>query len=256
MDQEPLNHELLRNDYTLEKAAFLQEKWRTKLDEEEKGEGYFLKSEDVRLVAGVDISFPKELEPTWGVACAVLWDYEEGKMLTSEIVRGNLPFPYTPGYLGFRENQLVARSVLKLTRRPDIVMCDGNGEIHPKRFGEATHLGVALELPTFGVAKTPFIGRSEWKSIARKKGNKTPVILMGESEQEPPKLILGEAICLTNNCKPVFLSGGYRVSLELALEIALNCSKDHRQPEPLILADNISRKVIHKFEKNPESNKQ
>ena len=112
-------------------------------------------------------------------------------------------------------------------------MCDGHGFIHPRRFGEATHLGFALNLPTIGIAKNPFVGVSNWKNLEKKKGKTDPIY--------ENKDLLGYAICLTDNLKPVFISIGYEIDINLCIKIALYLTKNHRQPEPLYLADRLSR---------------
>ncbi|MBD3351124.1 MAG: endonuclease V, partial [Candidatus Lokiarchaeota archaeon] len=108
-----------------------------------------------------------------------------------------------------------------------------HGINHPSKFGEATHIGFALDIPSIGVAKNPFYGISDYKKINRKKGEKTPI--------KKNKQTLGYAIVVTDNCKPVFTSVGYNVNLSTALKVVLRSSIDHRQPEPLFLADHYSR---------------
>ena len=124
-------------------------------------------------------------------------------------------------------------------------MCDGHGKIHPKRFGEAVHLGVALNIPTIGIAKNPFIGYSSWNEIEKIKGNKLPIWAKDPNiSKESSNELLGYAVCLDNGLKPVFISEGYKVSLDFALEICLILSKGHKQPEPLHLADILSKEKV------------
>lgn len=244
MSKLALEHELLQDHYTIEEAEALQIKW---VKEAKKEELNCINIENIKTIAGVDISFPKNNRHEWGLACAVLWDYEKNKMVTHEIVEGNLNFPYTPGFLGFRESKLMARAILNLPKKPDVIMCDGHGIIHPRRFGEAVQLGLALDIPSFGVAKNPFIGTSDWPSIVRKKGKKTPVwIEKVKNESQYNRDMLGTAICLTDNCKPVFISIGYRIALEIAIKLALDTSINHRQPEPVYYADSLSREELEK----------
>ena len=239
-----LEHELLQDHYTIEEAEALQIKW---VREVEKEEFNYINIENIKTIVGVDISFPKTHNPKWGLACAVLWDYQKNKMITNEIIKGNLNFPYTPGFLGFRESKIIAQTILNLPDKPDVIMCDGHGRIHPRRFGEAVHLGLALNIPSFGVAKNPFIGSSDWNLLSRMRGEKTPVwINKVENDHQGEREILGTAICLVSNFKPVFISTGYRMSLEIALKLALDTSKSHRQPEPLFYADKLSREELIK----------
>lgn len=248
MNEMVLEHELLQDHYTIEQAETLQIKW---LKEAEKEENNFINIENIKFIAGVDISFPKSDDPKWGLACAVLWDYQTNKMIIHEFVKGNLNFPYTPGFLGFRESKLIAQAILNLPKKPDVIMCDGHGRIHPRRFGEAVHLGLALNIPSFGVAKNPFIGYSDWTLLSRTKGEKTPVwITKVEKESQSDREMLGSAICVTDDCKPVFISIGYRISLDLALKLALDTSINHRQPEPIFYADNLSREELKKINKS------
>lgn len=126
-------------------------------------------------------------------------------------------------------------------------MCDGHGKIHPKRFGEAVHIGYALDIPSIGIAKNPFIGYSEWHKIDKNKGNRTPIWArdpetMTEKQQNE---LLGHAVCLNDGSKPVFISEGYKTNLDVALKVCLDTTIGHRQPEPLYLADNLSRKEIN-----------
>jgi deoxyinosine 3'endonuclease (endonuclease V) len=122
-------------------------------------------------------------------------------------------------------------------------MCDAHGIIHPKRFGEAVQLGMVFNIPTFGVAKKPFIGFSEWKTLERIKGSKKliwaddPQNSMVENQE-----LLGYAVCLNDAMNPMFISVGYKITLDVAVEIALKTTRDHKQPEPLFLADYLSRK--------------
>ncbi|MFX1277294.1 MAG: endonuclease V [Promethearchaeota archaeon] len=245
MNKEILKHPLLQDNYTIEQAEALQIKWKKNKDEIEKQLDSSKDPEDIRWIAAVDISFPKIKVPTWGLACAVLWDYQKNEMITFELVKGDLNFSYVPGFLGFRENKLIARTILNLPKKPDILMCDGYGIAHPRKFGEAVHLGVVLMIPSFGVAKNPFHGYSNWKQLLRKRGERTPIW-----EKKPENIIdssrdiLGYAICLANDRKPVFISQGFSISLENAVKIALDTTFHHRQPEPLFLADQISRKEL------------
>ncbi len=244
----PMKHELLRDDYSIEEAERLQEKFAKKI----------LKVIEVNpknnidsfeTIAGVDVSYFSKEDIEYGIACAVLWSLDKEKMLTHQIVHNQVKFPYKSGFLGFRECKILAMAILKLPCIPDVIMCDGHGKIHPKRFGEAVHLGVALDIPTLGVAKTPFIGYFNWYNMEKIKGNKVPVwaenpnFITNESSNE----LLGYFVCLNNNSKPIFISEGNKIILDLAVNLCLNTTNDHRQPEPLYLADKFSREEVEKY---------
>ena len=193
----------------------------------------------------MDISYYNERNEEWGVACAVLWSLEEKKVKSYKISKSILKFPYKAGFLGFRECNLIAQALEKLDPLPDIIMCDGHGLIHPKRFGEAVQLGVALDIPTIGVAKSPFIGFTDLRNFERKKGNKVPIwALDPQLTAGLPQELLGNAVCLNDGMKPVFISAGYKTTSNIAIEIALKTTISHRQPDPLYLSDKLSKQCI------------
>ena len=246
MEEEILNHPLLQDDYSIEQAEALQLEWAQKLPLVEKSYDSKTGLDDIKWIAAVDISFPKVKDPAWGIACAVLWDFKNNQKVDHELVKGNLPFQYTPGFLGFRENRLIARAILNLPQKPDVIMCDGHGIAHPRRFGEAVHLGLALKIPSFGVAKNPFFGVSNWKELQRIKGKMTPVWSEEkDSTNNETREVIGQSISLADDRKPVFISRGFVMSLDEAIRISLETTFEHRQPEPLFLADHISREALN-----------
>ena len=238
-------HELLRDDLTLKEAAKLQEKFILLLKEQiEKGLEPIDYS-NIKWITGVDISYVSVNDKEWGIACAVLWNLEKNQMEEYKTTKGLIRFPYEPGFLGFRESKLIAEAINSLSSKPDLIMCDGHGVVHPKRFGEAVQLGLALKIPSCGIAKNPFVGYSDWKSLLRKRGNKVPIWTRDPSIDEQSSLeLLGYSICLLDDAKPVFVSTGYRTVLHDVINICLKISLGHRQPEPLFLADRFSRYEI------------
>ena len=233
-DSDKVNSDLIGQVFDLMDAEKIQIKY-SKLLNNEESESLNLESwHYINYIAAVDITYFLKDEIEYGIACAVLWDFRSNQLAEVQFCKDQITFPYIPGYLGFREVPLMVKSLQKLTLKPNIIMCDGHGIIHPRRFGEATHLGLSLNIPTLGVAKNPFVGNSNWKTIERKKGKRTPIL---EKNQ-----LLGYAICLGDDLKPVFISTGFRIGIDLSIKIALYLSKNHRQPEPLYLADRFSRK--------------
>lgn len=195
----------------------------------------------IKRVAGVDISYSKEKESSFGVACAVLWDLDLNSEAEHNFAAGNVDFPYFPGLLAFRESFLISKALSGLSLKPDLILCDGHGYAHPQRFGEATHLGYALDTPSIGVAKQIFIGKANWKKLSRFRGYRTMIV--------ENKVILGYAIVLADNHKPVFISAGYRTFTEDVIALALISTISHTQPEPLFLADHYSRQELKIREK-------
>ena len=237
--------ELLRDDYSLEQAESLQIKYYNLITRDVNKEQVGSDIKEIKTIAGVDISYYNREGNEFGIACAVLWNLKQEKIESHCFSKGIINFPYKPGFLGFRECKLLAKAILELPKKPHIIMCDGHGKIHPRRFGEAVHLGITLNIPTIGIAKTPFIGYSNWKKIKRVKGNKTPIwakdpLLNSESSNE----LLGYAVCLNHDLKPVFISEGYKIGIDFAIKISQITSKNHRQPEPLYMADYLSKKKI------------
>ncbi len=241
-------HELLIDNYSIEEAKILQIKYRKLVDQAIEKEN-FKSLKEIKKIVGTDISYYEKDNTTFGIACAVLWNFKQNLMESYYFAKDIINFSYKPGFLGFRECKLLATVILKLPNPPDLIICDGHGKIHPRRFGEAVHLGFALNIPTIGVAKNPYIGYYKWNNIQLIKGNKAPIwannpeIAIDESSNE----LLGYAICLKNGSKPVFISTGYKINIETAIRVCLETTKEHRQPEPLYFADKLSRKEVSNY---------
>jgi deoxyribonuclease V len=244
----PIIQELLRDDYSFEQAESIQIKYHNLISQLPEN-NYNRNIKLIKNIVGVDVSYYNEGNYDYGVACAVVWNLKQAKKVDHFIAKARIKFPYKPGFLGFRECKILAKVISKLPNRPDLIMCDGHGRIHPKRFGEASQLGFALSISSIGIAKNPFIGHSDWQKIERFKGNKSPVLEKNSkiTKNSQSNELLGYAICLNNGSKPVFISQGYKITLDLALKVCLISSKEHRQPEPLFLADFLSRREIDDF---------
>ena len=244
----PTIQELLRDDYSFEKAESIQIKYQNLINHSSK-KNYITNLELIKTVIGVDISYYKKGNYEYGVACAVVWNLkhkkEESHYFSSDLIK----IPYKPGFLGFRECKILAHVISKIPNKPDLILCDGHGKIHPRRFGEAVHLGYALDISSIGIAKNPFIGYSDWEKIEKIKGHKSliwskdPKIITEEQSNE----LLGYAVCLNGGLKPVFISEGYKITLDIALKVCLDTTIKHRQPEPLYLADHLSRKEVYNY---------
>jgi deoxyribonuclease V len=238
--------ELLSDDLTEKVAKERQKKFRVILEKRKKSQDYFIDINSLKIIMGLDISYYGENQKK-GIACGVLWDFKQNEYIKHYIEVGEIKFPYIPGLLGFRESNLLAKVILNSQVNLDLILCDGHGLIHPRRFGEAIQLGLALDIPSIGVAKSPFIGYSNWRKLKRKRGNKTEVWEKDPNDlKEKNNKILGYAICLSDHKKPVFVSPGYKTDLKFSLEVSLITTESHKQPEPLHLADKISNSERNK----------
>lgn len=173
----------------------------------------------IATVAGVDVGYEDE-QRTTRAAVAVL-SFPDLAPLEQVIARRPTTFPYVPGLLSFRELPAVLDALSQLSAMPDIILCDGQGRAHPRRFGIACHLGVLLDLPTIGVAKTRLVGRHLEPGPER--GDWTPLLDHGEE--------IGAVLRTRPGVKPLYISGGHRVCLRTAIELTLACLTRYRLPE-------------------------
>jgi len=177
-----------------------------------------------RFIAGVDISAQNEQ----GVATAavVVLQYPAFRVVERKIVQGKLDFPYIPGLLSFRESPLTLAAIEKLSITPDIIMVDGQGIAHPRRMGLASHLGLFLNKPTIGCAKSLLCGSHE--ELGEKPGSYVRVVDKGET--------IGVALRTKLRTKPIYVSIGHKVDLQAAIYWVLECCRGYRLPEPTRLA--------------------
>lgn len=184
---------------------------------------------EVRWIAGVDVSYGKDSDRL--VAAAVVLDTRTLEPAEVAVVEGISRFPYIPGLLAFRELPSVLTALEKLSRTPEVVVCDGYGIAHPRRAGLAVHLGVETGLPCFGVAKTPFAFDHEAPGPLR--GSRTPLTDGGE--------VVGAALRTQQGVKPVFVSVGSGIGLDNACDHTLRLTTRYRLPETTRNADRLSR---------------
>jgi deoxyribonuclease V len=184
-------------------------------------------------VAGVDVSYHQ------GMVCAaaVVLDLPHLKPIEQALVKIPLSFPYIPGLLSFREAPGILAAMEQLSQLPDVLIVDGHGQAHPRRFGLACHLGVWLDLPTIGCAKSILIG--ELAPLGTKVGSTAQLNLGTE--------VLGVALRTRTNVKPVYLSIGHRMDLISAAEIILACTKGYRLPEPSRQAHFLAKSAFNRL---------
>ena len=180
-----------------------------------------------RTVAGLDVAYAEDRL----AAAIVVLDAADLTVRDTAVVRGAPAFPYVPGLFAFREVPALLAALDKLTVRPDVLICDGHGLAHPRRFGLAAHLGVLTDLPSFGVGKTRLIG--EWAPVGHERGARSALIDAGET--------VGAVVRTQNGVKPVFVSVGHRMDLDTACDLTLALSPKYRLPETTRAADRACR---------------
>ena len=173
----------------------------------------------VRHVAGIDVGFERKGEIT-RAAVAVL-DFPGLALVETAISRQATRFPYVPGLLSFRELPAVLEAFEQLQQWPDLILCDGQGIAHPRRFGIACHLGLWLDTPSIGVAKSRLCGQHG--TVPEPRGAWTSLTDKGER--------IGALLRTRANVKPVYISSGHRVSLETAVHYVMACTTRYRLPE-------------------------
>ncbi len=174
----------------------------------------------LRTVAGADISFNKDDETIY--AGIVVLRLPELVTVEEVGVVTQTKFPYVPGLLSFREAPAILEAWEKLRAAPDAVMFDGQGIAHPRRFGIASHVGLWLDRPTWGCAKSLLTGRYEEPAPAR--GSRSPLMDKGET--------VGAVLRTKDNVSPVYVSPGHWLDLETAVDLTLRCGGGYRVPEP------------------------
>jgi deoxyribonuclease V len=171
-------------------------------------------------VAGIDVGF----EEGGGItrAAVVVLSFPDLDFCEQSVARLPTMFPYVPGLLSFRETPAALAALVNLRRAPDLLLCDGQGLAHPRRFGLACHIGVLCDIPTIGVAKTRLQGSHEPVPLTR--GAWEPLVDAGE--------VIGAVLRTRTGVKPVYVSIGHKVSLPTAIDFVLQCAPRYRLPEP------------------------
>ncbi|MDR9856645.1 deoxyribonuclease V [Paenibacillus sp. VCA1] len=186
----------------------------------------------VEYVAGVDVAYSKHSGNL--VAAVVILNAESLELVESATVEDTAAFPYIPGLFSFRELPPVIKAFEKIKTTPQLVVCDGQGFAHPRRFGLASHLGVLLDIPTIGCGKTRLIG--DFTEPDLKRGSYSPLVDHGEE--------IGSVLRTQEGVKPIFVSVGHRISLATACEWILKLSPRYRLPETTRQADHLVKMVL------------
>lgn len=207
---------------TVEEAIAIQEQLRSEIITSDDFK------EPVKYVAGVDMGF--EAEGTISRAAVAVLSFPDLQLQESAIARRPTSFPYIPGFLSFREIPAVLNALEKLNTIPDLILCDGQGIAHPRRFGIACHLGLLVDMPTIGVAKSLLVGKHE--TVPEEKGSWKPLQHRGET--------IGAVLRTRTGTKPLYISSGHRVSLPTAIAYVLRCTPKYRLPETTRIADKLA----------------
>ena len=177
-----------------------------------------------RLIAGVDISVNRWAKT--GTAAVVILSFPGLEIVEVKTITDSINLPYIPGLLTFREAPLILAACEEIKVTPDIIMVDGQGIAHPRRLGLAAHLGLCLDVPTIGVAKSRLCGHHE--EPGNEKGNYAELYDVDE--------IIGAVLRTRKNVKPIYVSIGHRIDLAISIMMVLDCCRDYRLPEPTRLA--------------------
>lgn len=173
----------------------------------------------IRTIAGIDVSVKHDIS----TAAVVIVSFPDFRVIESARAKMPTPFPYIPGLLSFREMPVILRAFADIHTIPDVLMVDGMGRIHPRKFGIACHLGLWLNRPSVGVGKTPFVGA--YDEPAPQKGAQSNIIYHDE--------VVGVALRTRDRVKPLYVSVGHQIDLASAVALTLACVTRYRQPEPI-----------------------
>ncbi len=182
---------------------------------------------EIRYVAGADAAYSQNTI----YAAVVVMTFPSLDVVEKTCTVQEIPFPYIPGLLSFREGPAIADAFYHLTTVPDLILINGHGYAHPKRIGIASHVGVVLDVPSIGVAQRLLTGNAVMPGAGR--GSMAPVLDNNET--------IGMAVRTVADAKPVFVSAGHRVDLAQAVDLALKTTRTHRLTEPVWHADRLSR---------------
>ena len=184
--------------------------------------------EPIKTVAGIDLGYDSQNDTSRAVV--VVLKFPELELIeTSEAILP-IQFPYVPGLLSFRETPVAIKALEKLKNAPDLILCDGQGLAHPRRFGIACHIGLLADVPSVGVAKSLLVGKFE--NLGEERGSTAPLIHKKEE--------IGVALRTKDKVQPVYVSVGHRISLETAVKYVLQCAPKYRLPETTRLADKLA----------------
>lgn len=189
---------------------------------------------NISSVAGVDVSFNPYDPQKLVHAVVVVLEYPALQVVEKQSVTQRVDFPYVPGLLSFREAPPVLAAIEQLSVKPDLLIVDGQGYAHPRRLGIASHLGLYLDMPTVGCAKSILVGTPAG-ILSEEAGACTDLVWKQE--------IVGRVVRTRTRVQPVYVSVGHKISLESAVDWVLKCTQGYRLPEPTRQAHKYSNEV-------------
>jgi len=190
----------------------------------------------VQYVAGADLAFDPETD--WAVAGVIVYSFPQLVEVERRKARRKLRFPYVPGLLSFRECPVLLAAFALLRTSPDLILVDGHGLAHPRRFGIACHLGLLLDCPTIGCGKSILVGEAEEPGIQA--GSTAPLIDRGEE--------VGMVLRTRTQVNPIYVTVGHRISLPSAVRIVAKCVDGFRIPKPTREADHWVRDLRRAYQ--------
>ncbi len=216
---------------SLEQAALAQREMAQKVSLEK------LDLASIRYVAGMDISNTPFDPEQMVFGAVVVLSYPDLKVVETSTCREKQEFPYIPGFLGFREVPTLYKAYRQLSIQPDVILVDGHGVSHPRGLGVASHIGVALDVPTVGVAKSILVGKAK-EALPDEPGSTIPLVWKGKE--------IGVLLRSKKRVLPLVVSPGNKIDAASALQLVSSCLKGYRLPEPTRqahLAANAARKI-------------
>ena len=179
-------------------------------------------------VTGIDLGYDAKTETCRAVV--VVLSFPALDLIESAEALMPIQFPYVPGLLSFRETPVAVKALEKLNVAPDVILCDGQGLAHPRKFGIACHIGLLADVPTIGVGKSVLVGK--FKNLGERRGDTAAMIYKNET--------VGVALRTKDKVQPVYVSVGHRISLQTATQLVLQCAPKYRLPETTRLADRMA----------------
>ncbi len=178
---------------------------------------------EIKTIAGVDLSFSSDGET--GYAVVVLLSFPDFQVLEARYAAAPVPMPYVPGLLSFRESPIALEAFAQLETVPDMIFTDGAGQAHPRGFGIACHLGVLLDRPSVGVAKSFLYGLYD-RTRALEPGQSVPLFDKARMQ------VIGAVVQTKPRTNPLYISPGHKISVDSATKLVLECVRGYRLPEP------------------------